>query len=66
MLRFGLFGCGRIDRVHAESISGDPVPSPAAYISTSSGPFRDMTIHDFDLRGSSSVTWCRYKHSVRT
>jgi myo-inositol 2-dehydrogenase / D-chiro-inositol 1-dehydrogenase len=30
-------------------ISRDPAPSPAAYLATSGGLFRDMTIHDFDM-----------------
>jgi myo-inositol 2-dehydrogenase/D-chiro-inositol 1-dehydrogenase len=30
-------------------ISRDPAPAPAAYIATSGGLFRDMTIHDFDM-----------------
>ncbi len=30
-------------------ISRDPAPAPQAYIATSGGLFRDMTIHDFDL-----------------
>jgi myo-inositol 2-dehydrogenase/D-chiro-inositol 1-dehydrogenase len=30
-------------------ISRDPAPAPAAYIASSGGLFRDMTIHDFDL-----------------
>lgn len=30
-------------------ISRDPAPPPAAYIATSGGLFRDMTIHDFDM-----------------
>jgi myo-inositol 2-dehydrogenase/D-chiro-inositol 1-dehydrogenase len=29
--------------------SRDPAPAPAAYIASSGGLFRDMTIHDFDL-----------------
>src|SRR5437016_9684446 len=29
--------------------SRDPAPAPAAYIATSGGLFRDMTIHDFDM-----------------
>lgn len=29
--------------------SRDPAPPPAAYIKTSGGLFRDMTIHDFDM-----------------
>jgi myo-inositol 2-dehydrogenase/D-chiro-inositol 1-dehydrogenase len=29
--------------------SRDPAPAPAAYIGTSGGLFRDMTIHDFDM-----------------
>ncbi|GAA1847518.1 inositol 2-dehydrogenase [Pseudonocardia ailaonensis] len=30
-------------------ISRDPSPPPAAYVATSGGLFRDMTIHDFDM-----------------
>jgi len=30
-------------------ISRDPAPSPADYLATSGGLFRDMTIHDFDM-----------------
>ncbi|HEU5483402.1 MAG TPA: inositol 2-dehydrogenase [Microlunatus sp.] len=30
-------------------ISRDPAPPPAAYIASSGGLFRDMTIHDFDM-----------------
>ena len=30
-------------------ISRDPAPPPAAYLATSGGLFRDMTIHDFDM-----------------
>jgi myo-inositol 2-dehydrogenase / D-chiro-inositol 1-dehydrogenase len=30
-------------------ISRDPGPAPAAYIASSGGLFRDMTIHDFDM-----------------
>jgi myo-inositol 2-dehydrogenase/D-chiro-inositol 1-dehydrogenase len=30
-------------------ISRDPAPSSAAYLATSGGLFRDMTIHDFDM-----------------
>lgn len=30
-------------------ISRDPSPPPAAYVRTSGGLFRDMTIHDFDM-----------------
>ena len=30
-------------------ISRDPAPPPAAYVASSGGLFRDMTIHDFDL-----------------
>ncbi|MEO5832243.1 MAG: inositol 2-dehydrogenase [Nakamurella sp.] len=30
-------------------ISRDPEPPPAAYIASSGGLFRDMTIHDFDM-----------------
>jgi len=29
--------------------SRDPAPAPAAYIASSGGIFRDMTIHDFDM-----------------
>jgi myo-inositol 2-dehydrogenase / D-chiro-inositol 1-dehydrogenase len=31
--------------------SRDPHPPPAAYLATSGGMFRDMTIHDFDMAG---------------
>jgi myo-inositol 2-dehydrogenase / D-chiro-inositol 1-dehydrogenase len=46
------------DRVHAGELgrleqlsitSRDPAPAPRAYIATSGGLFRDMTIHDFDM-----------------
>jgi myo-inositol 2-dehydrogenase/D-chiro-inositol 1-dehydrogenase len=46
------------ERVHAGEIgkleqviitSRDPEPPPVAYIETSGGLFRDMTIHDFDM-----------------
>jgi myo-inositol 2-dehydrogenase/D-chiro-inositol 1-dehydrogenase len=46
------------DRIHAGEIgkleqvvitSRDPGPPPLAYIATSGGLFRDMTIHDFDM-----------------
>jgi myo-inositol 2-dehydrogenase/D-chiro-inositol 1-dehydrogenase len=46
------------DRVHAGELgrleqlsitSRDPAPAPPAYIATSGGLFRDMTIHDFDM-----------------
>ncbi|GAB97236.1 myo-inositol 2-dehydrogenase/D-chiro-inositol 1-dehydrogenase [Kineosphaera limosa] len=30
-------------------ISRDPAPPPAAYVATSGGLFKDMTIHDFDM-----------------
>lgn len=41
---------GQIGRLEQLTIiSRDPAPSPAAYIATSGGLFRDMTIHDFDL-----------------
>jgi len=30
-------------------VSRDPAPAPAAYIASSGGIFRDMTIHDFDM-----------------
>ena len=30
-------------------ISRDPAPPPAAYVGSSGGLFRDMTIHDFDM-----------------
>jgi myo-inositol 2-dehydrogenase / D-chiro-inositol 1-dehydrogenase len=30
-------------------VSRDPAPPPAAYVATSGGLFRDMTIHDFDM-----------------
>ena len=38
---------GQLDQLTI--ISRDPAPSPAAYIATSGGLFRDMTIHDFDF-----------------
>jgi len=46
------------DRVHAGELgrleqlsitSRDPAPAPRAYIATSGGLFRDVTIHDFDM-----------------
>jgi len=41
---------GEIGRLEQLVItSRDPAPAPAAYIRTSGGLFRDMTIHDFDL-----------------
>jgi myo-inositol 2-dehydrogenase / D-chiro-inositol 1-dehydrogenase len=30
-------------------VSRDPAPPPAAYVASSGGLFRDMTIHDFDM-----------------
>lgn len=38
---------GRLEQLTI--ISRDPAPSPAAYLETSGGLFRDMTIHDFDM-----------------
>ena len=41
---------GEIGRLEQLIItSRDPAPAPAAYIATSGGLFRDMTIHDFDM-----------------
>jgi myo-inositol 2-dehydrogenase/D-chiro-inositol 1-dehydrogenase len=41
---------GEIGRLEQLVItSRDPAPAPAAYIASSGGLFRDMTIHDFDL-----------------
>jgi len=41
---------GEIGRLEQLLItSRDPAPAPAAYIATSGGLFRDMTIHDFDM-----------------
>jgi myo-inositol 2-dehydrogenase/D-chiro-inositol 1-dehydrogenase len=41
---------GEIGRLEQLIItSRDPAPAPAAYIASSGGLFRDMTIHDFDL-----------------
>jgi myo-inositol 2-dehydrogenase/D-chiro-inositol 1-dehydrogenase len=41
---------GEIGRLEALLItSRDPAPAPAAYIASSGGIFRDMTIHDFDM-----------------
>ena len=41
---------GRIGKVEMVTItSRDPGAPPAAYIKTSGGIFRDMTIHDFDM-----------------
>ena len=41
---------GEIGRLEQLIItSRDPAPPPAAYIATSGGLFRDMTIHDFDM-----------------
>jgi myo-inositol 2-dehydrogenase/D-chiro-inositol 1-dehydrogenase len=37
---------------HLTITSRDPEPAPAAYIATSGGIFRDMTIHDFDMARS--------------
>ena len=37
---------GGLRRVHL--ISADPVPVPAAFVSTSGGIFRDLSIHDID------------------
>jgi len=41
---------GAVGEVHVLRItSRDPEPPPAAYVRTSGGIFRDMTIHDFDM-----------------
>jgi myo-inositol 2-dehydrogenase / D-chiro-inositol 1-dehydrogenase len=41
---------GEIGRLEELLItSRDPAPAPAAYIASSGGLFRDMTIHDFDM-----------------
>jgi myo-inositol 2-dehydrogenase/D-chiro-inositol 1-dehydrogenase len=41
---------GEIGRLeHLSNVSRDPAPAPAAYIATSGGIFRDMTIHDLDM-----------------
>lgn len=41
---------GEIGRLELAVItSRDPAPPPAAYLQTSGGLFRDMTIHDFDM-----------------
>jgi myo-inositol 2-dehydrogenase / D-chiro-inositol 1-dehydrogenase len=41
---------GEIGRLELVAItSRDPAPPPAAYIETSGGLLRDMTIHDFDM-----------------
>src|ERR1700749_1280002 len=41
---------GEIARLeHLLITSRDPAPAPAAYIASSGGLFRDMTIHDFDM-----------------
>ncbi|QAY59654.1 inositol 2-dehydrogenase [Microbacterium protaetiae] len=41
---------GEIGRLEQLTItSRDPAESPAAYLATSGGIFRDMTIHDFDI-----------------
>jgi myo-inositol 2-dehydrogenase/D-chiro-inositol 1-dehydrogenase len=41
---------GEIGRLEQLLItSRDPAPAPAAYIASSGGLFRDMTIHDFDI-----------------
>jgi myo-inositol 2-dehydrogenase/D-chiro-inositol 1-dehydrogenase len=41
---------GELGRLEQLSIvSRDSAPAPAAYIATSGGLFRDMTIHDFDM-----------------
>jgi len=43
---------GEIGNVEMVSIiSKDPAPPPIEYIKVSGGLFRDMTIHDFDMRG---------------
>ena len=41
---------GEIGPVRAlRIVSRDPAPPPAAYLASSGGMFRDMTIHDFDM-----------------
>lgn len=41
---------GRIGKVEmVQIVSRDPGPPPPAYIASSGGIFRDMTIHDFDM-----------------
>jgi len=43
-------GAGEVGRLEQLAItSRDPAPAPEAYIRTSGGIFRDMTIHDFDM-----------------
>jgi myo-inositol 2-dehydrogenase/D-chiro-inositol 1-dehydrogenase len=43
-------GAGEIGQLEQLAItSRDPAPPPEAYIRTSGGIFRDMTIHDFDM-----------------
>jgi myo-inositol 2-dehydrogenase / D-chiro-inositol 1-dehydrogenase len=37
------------DLEHLSIVSRDPGPPPPAYLETSGGIFRDMTIHDFDM-----------------
>ena len=39
MLRFGLFGCGRIGRVHAESVASNP----RAELAIAYDPFESAT-----------------------
>ena len=41
MLRFGLFGCGRIGRVHAESIASNPRAERAIPRTRSNPPLSD-------------------------
>jgi myo-inositol 2-dehydrogenase / D-chiro-inositol 1-dehydrogenase len=38
---------GDLRRVHL--VSADPQPSPAEFVSTSGGMFRDLTVHDIDI-----------------
>jgi myo-inositol 2-dehydrogenase / D-chiro-inositol 1-dehydrogenase len=43
-------GAGEIGTLEQLTIiSRDPAPPPLAYVTTSGGLFRDMTIHDFDM-----------------
>jgi myo-inositol 2-dehydrogenase/D-chiro-inositol 1-dehydrogenase len=46
----GRVAAGEIGRLEQLAIiSRDPAEPPAAYVATSGGIFRDMTIHDFDM-----------------